>query len=146
MSSLGMGGFLMIALAGAIGALGRYVLDISVSGAQHRRAGSGGGIFPLGILAANTAACFLVGATASWANDHGVDLTAGSLSWAPGLLVVALILGIGGGLSTMSTFMVAAVSLWRSGNRAMALTYLGLTFGAGLAAGVFGGLAATLLP
>ncbi|MCV9993894.1 CrcB family protein [Paeniglutamicibacter sp. ZC-3] len=146
MSSWGMGGFLVIALAGAIGALGRYVLDIAVSGAQHRRAGSGGGIFPLGILAANTAACFLVGAAASWANNHGVDWAAGSLSGVPGLLVMALILGIGGGLSTMSTFMVAAVSLWRSGNRAMAVTYLGLTFGAGLAAGVFGGLAATLLP
>jgi fluoride ion exporter CrcB/FEX len=46
----------------------------------------------------------------------------------------------------MSTFIVAAVSLWRSGARAMAASYTGLTLGAGLAAGLLGGLLASLLP
>jgi CrcB protein len=145
-SPLGPGGFLVIALAGAIGALGRYLLDIFISARQHRRAHSGSRIFPLGILAANTAACFLVGAATSWADSHGIGWAAGSLSGVPGLLVLALVLGIGGGLSTMSTFMVAAVSLWRSGARSMAATYLGLTIGAGIAAGMLGGLAGGVLP
>ncbi|WP_411732034.1 fluoride efflux transporter FluC [Paeniglutamicibacter sp.] len=145
MSQLGLGGFLVIALAGAVGALGRYLLDVYVSAGQHRRAQSGTRVFPLGILAANTVACFLVGAAAAWAGNHGIGWAAGSLSGVPGLLVLALVLGIGGGLSTMSTFVVAAVSLWRSGARAMAATYLGLTLGAGLAAGLLGGLLATLL-
>ncbi|MFL4476062.1 fluoride efflux transporter FluC [Paeniglutamicibacter sp. MACA_103] len=146
MSQLGPGGFLLIALAGAVGAVGRYLLDIHISAGQHRRAQSGARVFPLGILAANTAACFLVGAAATWAGDHGISWASGSLSGVPGLLVIALVLGIGGGLSTMSTFMVAVVSLWRSGARAMAATYLGLTFGAGLAACLLGGLLASLLP
>ena len=145
MSQPGMGGFLVIALAGAIGALGRYLLDVYVSAGQHRRAHSGARVFPLGILAANSVACFLVGAAASWAGNHGIGWATDSLSGVPGLLVLALVLGIGGGLSTMSTFMVAAVSLWRSGARAMAATYLGLTLGVGVAAGLFGGLVATLL-
>lgn len=146
MNPLGPGGFLAIALAGAIGALGRYLLDIAFSAGQHRRARAGTRIFPLGILAANTIACFLVGAAAAWAGNHGISWGAGSVSGVPGLLVLALVLGVGGGLSTMSTFMVATVSLWRSGSRAMAGSYLGLTLGAGLAAGFLGGLASTLLP
>lgn len=145
MSALGLGGFLVIALAGAIGALGRYLMDISFSAGQHRRAHSGARIFPLGILAANTAACFLVGAAAAWAANHRISWATDDFSGIPGLLVLALVLGIGGGLSTMSTFMVAAVSLWRSGARAMAWAYLGLTLGTGVAAGVLGGLVASLL-
>lgn len=146
MSALGLGGFLVIALAGAFGALGRYLLDVSISSRQHRRAPSGARIFPLGILAANTVACFLVGAAAAWAGNHAIDWAPGTLSGAPGLLVLTLVVGVGGGLSTMSTFMVAVVSLWRSGARAMAGAYLGLTLGTGMAAGIIGGLAAALLP
>ncbi|MBV1779602.1 CrcB family protein [Paeniglutamicibacter sp. ABSL32-1] len=146
MSQLGLGGFMVIALAGSLGALGRYLLDIRISAGQHRRAQSGARVFPLGILAANTAACFLVGAAAAWAGGHGIGWAADSLAGIPGLLVIALILGIGGGLSTMSTFVVAVVSLWRSGARAMAGNYLAVTLGAGLAAGFLGGLVAVLLP
>lgn len=146
MSPLGPAGFLAIALAGALGAVGRYLLDIAFSAGQHRRAQPGARIFPLGILAANTLACFVAGAAAAWAGNHGITWGAGPVSGIPGLLVLALVLGIGGGLSTMSTFMVATVSLWRSGSRAMAGSYLGLTLGAGLAAGFLGALASTLLP
>ncbi len=146
MNVLGPAGFLLVALAGAFGALLRYLLDVALSAAQHRRAAPGTRIFPWGILLANALACLLVGAGAAWAAGHGIGWQPGGLDSVPGLLVLALVLGVGGGLSTMSTFMVAAVSLWRSGARAMAASYAGLTIGAGLAAGLLGGLLASLMP
>ena len=146
MNALGPAGFLLIALAGAFGALLRYLLDVALSAAQHLRAAPATRIFPLGILLANTLACLLVGAGAAWAAGHGISWHPSDLDSWPGLLLLSLVLGVGGGLSTMSTFIVAAVSLWRSGARAMAASYTGLTLGAGLAAGLLGGLLASLLP
>lgn len=146
MSLLWPGGFLLIALAGALGALIRYLIDVFISARQHAQPRRGAKIFPAGILVANTAAAFLVGATAAWALNHDVGLDLFSLSRLSDLVVVALILGVGGGLSTMSTFMLAVVSLWRSGARAMALSYLGATVSAGLCAGLAGILLGRLLP
>lgn len=146
MTALGVGGFLLLALAGAFGAVLRYLLDFSLSAAQHRRANNASRIFPWGILLANTVASLLVGTTVAWAANHHLGLLPSSLGGIPALVALALVLGVGGGLSTMSTFVVAVVSLWRSGARAMSTSYAAITLGAGLGAALAGRLVGSLLP
>lgn len=137
-----LGVVLAVAVAGAFGAVLRYALDITFNAAAHRRAGSTAPAFPWGILAANTLACLLVGWVASWATARGISMDLATLQEGPALVVAVLIIGLGGGLSTMSTFIIGAVSLWRGRHRAKALSYIGLTIGAGLAAGNLGTLLA----
>lgn len=82
------------------------------------------GVWPTGVLVANTVASFLVGLVATLPPTAAARLV--------------LAVGFGGGLSTLSTLAVDSVSLWRHGRRGAAVANLLVTVLAGLAAAVIG--------
>lgn len=110
--------FLLVALAGGLGAAARYLVDSGFGTLLGTR-------YPWGILVINLSGSFLIG------------LVVGAL---PG---AALIVGTGflGGYTTFSTAMVDTVALWRDGARGAALfNALGM-----LLLGVLAALAGLLL-
>lgn len=107
--------WLLVVLGGMIGAPVRYLLDVRVSA----RFGSG---FPLGTLAANVAACVLLGLVA------GLGLGADS----PGYVLLGT--GLAGAMSTYSTFAFETVRLAEEGRAARAAAYSLLSVVVGLAA------------
>ncbi len=92
---------LLVALAGGLGAVARFLVD-AVVGRLTRRTG-----LPLGTLAVNATGSFLLGWLAGWWALHTGD---------PGYRIV---LGTGflGGYTTFSTASVEAVRLARAGTR-----------------------------
>jgi len=111
--------FVGAALAGGVGAMLRYAVDLGVAKVAGRR-------FPWGILVVNLSGSFAL----------GLVITA--------LPADALLLGAGllGGYTTFSTAMLDAVTLWRNGERvasafdAVGMLLLGLlAAGLGLALG-----------
>lgn len=87
--------FLAAALAGGVGAVLRYVLDLGVARLAGRR-------FPWGILAINLTGSFALGVVTAVLPDQAFLLGAGLL----------------GGYTTFSTAMLDTVALWRDGERA----------------------------
>lgn len=87
--------FLGAALAGGVGAVLRYALDVAVGSLVGRR-------FPWGILVVNLTGSFALGLVATALPDQAFLLGAGLL----------------GGYTTFSTAMLDTVALWRDGERA----------------------------
>lgn len=111
--------FLAAALAGGVGAVLRYLVDLGVARLVGRR-------FPWGILAVNLTGSFALGLVTTALPDAAFVLGAGLL----------------GGYTTFSTAMLDAVALWRDGERgaaafdAFGMLLLGLlAAGLGLALG-----------
>ena len=117
----------LVIAAGSAGSLVRYAV-VSLTPSTPRPGSFWSrwfhGVWPTGVLVANTVASFLVG------------LVAALPPTAAGRLVLAV--GFGGGLSTLSTLAVDSVSLWRHGRRGAAVANLLVTVLAGLAAAVIG--------
>lgn len=86
--------FLGAALAGGVGAVLRYLVDVGVARFAGRR-------FPWGILLVNVSGSFALGLVTAALPEAAVLLGAGLL----------------GGYTTFSTAMLDAVALWRDGER-----------------------------
>lgn len=111
--------FIGAALAGGVGAVLRYVVDLGVARLAGRR-------FPWGILLVNLSGSFALGIVTTALPDAAFLLGAGLL----------------GGYTTFSTAMLDTVALWRDGKRpasvfnAVGMLLLGLlAAGLGLAVG-----------
>lgn len=111
--------FIGAALAGGLGAVLRYLVDLGVARLAGRR-------FPWGILLVNITGSFALGLVTTALPDAAFLLGAGLL----------------GGYTTFSTAMLDTVALWRDGERpasvfnAIGMLLLGLlAAGAGLALG-----------
>ena len=111
--------FIGAALAGGVGAVLRYLVDLGVARFMGRR-------FPWGILLVNLSGSFALGVVATALPDAAFLLGAGLL----------------GGYTTFSTAMLDTVALWRDGERpasafnAVGMLLLGLLAAAlGLALG-----------
>lgn len=111
----------LVALAGGLGAVVRFLVDAAIGG-RARRLG-----LPLGTLAVNVTGSFVLGWLTGWWAVHTGD---------PG---VRTVLGTGflGGYTTFSTASVEAVRLARTGTRARAVIHAASTLllsvaGAGL--------------
>lgn len=89
--------FLGAALAGGVGAVLRYLIDLGVSRLAGRR-------FPWGILLVNVSGSFALGVVVTALPDAAFLVGAGLL----------------GGYTTFSTAMLDAVALWRDGERVAA--------------------------
>ncbi|OAN39567.1 fluoride efflux transporter FluC [Microbacterium sp. H83] len=87
--------FVAAALAGGVGAVLRYALDVGVARAAGRR-------FPWGILVVNVSGSFALGLVTTALPHEAFLLGAGLL----------------GGYTTFSTAMLDTVALWRDGERA----------------------------
>ncbi len=106
--------FLGAALAGGVGAVLRYLVDLGIARLAGRR-------FPWGILVVNLSGSFALGVVTAALPGAAVLLGAGLL----------------GGYTTFSTAMLDAVALWRDGERpAAAFDAVGMLLLGLLAAGV----------
>lgn len=90
--------FVAAALAGGVGAVLRYLVDVGVARLTGRR-------FPWGILVVNLTGSFALGVVTTALPDALLLLGAGLL----------------GGYTTFSTAMLDAVALWRDGERPAAV-------------------------
>lgn len=114
--------FLGAALAGGIGAVLRYLVDLGVARVAGRR-------FPWGILLVNITGSFALGVVTTALPDTAFLLGAGLL----------------GGYTTFSTAMLDTVALWRDGERpASAFNAVGMLLLGLLAAGLGLALGAVL--
>ncbi|WP_270367216.1 fluoride efflux transporter FluC [Microbacterium algeriense] len=106
--------FLGTALAGGVGAVLRYLVDLGIARLAGRR-------FPWGILLVNLSGSFALGLVTAALPGAAVLLGAGLL----------------GGYTTFSTAMLDAVALWRDGERpAAAFDAVGMLLLGLLAAGL----------
>ncbi len=104
-----MGGWLAIALGGALGALGRYVISQALVSDRP---------FPWPTLLINLAGCLGIGlAWGSWSHLHWFQ------EWGRLFLVVGLL----GGFTTFSTFSIETILLMHSNRLDLALTYVALS-------------------
>jgi CrcB protein len=109
----------LVALGGALGAL----LRTGISEAVYARAGHDG--FAWGTLIVNLTGCLLIGMARA-----GVE----TADWGSPELRTIVFAGFLGAFTTFSTFEADAVTLWQTGQRAMAGVYMGLSVAGGLAA------------
>lgn len=107
----------LVALGGALGASGRFV----IGGWLTRVAGSG---FPWGTLAINLLGCFLAGLLLVWLEGRGP-----SAPWWRAFLMV----GVVGGLTTWSSLIVEMLLLHRASGPSWAAAYLGISLAGSLA-------------
>lgn len=106
--------FVAAALAGGVGAVLRYLVDLGVAKVAGRR-------FPWGILLVNLSGSFALGLVTAALPDQAFLLGAGLL----------------GGYTTFSTAMLDTVALWRDGERrASAFNAIGMLLIGLLAAGL----------
>ncbi len=117
---------LLIAGAGALGALGRY--GVSVLATRWW-----GESFPYGTLIVNVVGCFLLGFVTDWALSVPALTRHFKLAIGTGLL---------GSFTTFSTFGVETVTLIERGEWGAALTNMGLNLVVGLAFAALGMAAA----
>ncbi|PRB17349.1 CrcB family protein [Microbacterium sp. MYb62] len=114
--------FVGAALAGGVGAVLRYLVDLGIARLAGRR-------FPWGILLVNLTGSFALGVVATALPEGAFLLGAGLL----------------GGYTTFSTAMLDTVALWRDGERpASAFNAVGMLVLGLLAAGLGLGLGAAL--
>lgn len=113
--------WVLLALAGGLGAAARFLLDSFV--ARHNRLGT-----PLGTVVVNVTACFLLGLLTGWGLTH------------PGRDDVLAVLGVGflGGYSTFSTASVEGVRLLAAGRTTAAFVHAGTMLLVSLAAAAAG--------
>ena len=115
---------MQVALGGAIGASGRYLLGVYVG------RNWGHYVFPLGVLAANIIGSFVMGALIVFLARK--DLTHWNALLATGML---------GGFTTFSSFSLETWRLMDMGRYGLAAAYVGLSVGVSLLAlivGVYG--------
>ncbi|MCP1428761.1 CrcB protein [Microbacterium foliorum] len=106
--------FVAAALAGGVGAVLRYLVDLGVATVAGRR-------FPWGIFVVNLTGSFALGVVTAALPDQAFLLGAGLL----------------GGYTTFSTAMLDTVALWRDGERrASAVNAVGMLLLGLLAAGL----------
>ena len=110
-----------VAVAGAIGALVRYLLGRFIA----ERANSS---FPFGTLLINITGAFLIGLLFEFADRKLL----------PSPLQLLLVTGFLGGYATFSTMSWEGVQLLRGGNSQQGLLYLGATLVLGLCAVILG--------
>ena len=109
---------LLIFIGGGTGSMLRYLIGRWLSSAA----------FPWGTFAVNIIGCFLIGLFGSWIARH---------SLAPDLRLL-LVVGLCGGFTTFSTFSNEALTMMRSGQYALCVTYITISVAAGLAATLIG--------
>lgn len=110
----------LVALGGAVGAVGRYQLGRAVTHIAGPNTG-----FPWGTLSANILGSLAMGVLAGWLARHG-----------NGGEPMRLLLGVGllGGFTTFSAFSLEMVLLAQRGSLGLAMLYAGVSVLAGLAA------------
>lgn len=109
---------LFVAVGGAAGSVLRYFTWVAVS----RFFSSA---FPLATFIVNVVGCFLVGFLIGFLEKQ--QLTDSGIKW-------LLVTGFCGGFTTFSTFGHENISLFQSGNPALAFAYIGASLALGLAA------------
>lgn len=114
-----MAGALLVAAGGALGGMAR----LAVGDLVGRRLGVA---FPWGTLAVNLSGAFAIGLLAGVFGHPGPGDA--SLAWQ------ALSTGLLGGYTTVSSFSLQTLTLWRSERPSMALANVALTLAAGLLA------------
>ena len=112
---------LAIGMAGALGALARYLLDGAV---QDRTSG----LFPFGTFTVNVTGSFVLGVVAGVVLRHGVSGTLESIVGS----------GFCGGLTTWSTASWETVRLAEEGSVATAVRFTLTNLGASMAAAAIG--------
>lgn len=112
----------LVALGGAAGALARTGLSEWI----YDRAGDG---FAWGTLAVNLLGCLLIGMARA-----GVE----TADWGNPELRTLVFSGFLGAFTTFSTFEADAMTMWKSGQRALAGVYLGGSVLGGLIAFILG--------
>ncbi len=110
---------LQVALGGAIGAAARYGVGVALF--------RPGGVFPLGVLAANVIGCFVMGLVVVYLGQRAMSH-----------LNPFLMTGILGGFTTFSAFSLEAYTLFERGQTGLAALYVGLSVGLSLLALVAG--------
>lgn len=108
---------LYVALGGAVGSAGRYLIDRAY----------GDRTFPVATLTVNLVGSFILGLAVGWVGERV----------APGLRL-ALFTGLLGGFTTFSTFALETSVLVRAGNTATAVGYLTLSVAAGVGLAALG--------
>ncbi len=138
----GAGMYLAVAVAGAIGAPARYLVDIAVQersrhgvrarsrhGVRARsRDGVRAGRFPLGTFIVNATGSFLLGLVVGLALHHGLSATARTAGGA----------GFCGAYTTFSAFSYETVHLVEEGDLGAAALNLAGSLGVGLVAAALG--------
>ncbi len=104
-----------VALGGAIGASGRYLVGVAMM------RGFGLHSFPLGVITVNILGSFLMGALIVFLGDR--QLTHWNAFLATGVL---------GGFTTFSSFSLEAYRLVEKGDLTLGVVYVGLSVGMGL--------------
>ena len=121
--SLGVFNLLLVAVGGALGGMGR----LAVTNVFSRRLGAG---FPWGTLAVNLSGALVAG---WWAARLGIPTTLDlSSAW------LALVVGLLGGYTTVSSFSLQTLTLWQSGHPRRAVANVLATCLAGLAMAALG--------
>ena len=113
---------LLIGLGGAIGSMGRYLVQVLIT---RHFAGS----FPAGTLLVNITGCFIIGLLFGLAGRH---------TWLTVEWRLFLITGICGGYTTFSSFSYESINLIKEGNYVLFISYVFLSVGVGLLATVGG--------
>ncbi|AQS47036.1 MULTISPECIES: fluoride efflux transporter CrcB [Thioclava] len=106
---------LQVALGGAMGASGRYLVGVGMMRSFGPQP------FPLGVITVNILGSFLMGALVVFLGDK--QLTHWNAFLATGFL---------GGFTTFSSFSLEAYRLIEKGDVTLAVSYIGLSVGAGL--------------
>ncbi len=112
---------LLVSAAAAVGAVGRYALDLAI---QRRH----GGTFPLGTTTINVIGSLILGIVTGLAAHHGLDARA------------TVVAGVGfcGGFTTFSTWTWETLGLAEAGASRLALLNVIGSLGLGLAAAAAG--------
>lgn len=100
--------YLVVGIAGLLGALSRYYLGLSVSGWWHD-------IFPLATLVINLVGCFIL----SW-----FSMYVAKLGLFHPYMITAVSTGFVGSFTTFSTFSVETIQLIQASRWEMALLYI----------------------
>ncbi len=111
-----------VAIGGMVGTLCRYLMVGLFSFA-------GSSWVPIATLLVNSFGCLAIGAITGWAAHHQCES-----HW----MLVAIRIGVLGGLTTFSSFGIDVVKAWQSGNPVWAVGLVLLHVGIGLAAVVVG--------
>jgi CrcB protein len=121
--------YLLIAIAGAFGAVARYGL----SGLTHRMLGWG---FPYGTFVVNILGCFVMG----FIMKASLTTTLIPETWR-----IVITIGFLGALTTFSTFSYETIKLLEDGSYALALTNIAANVILGIAATIAGAIISKLI-